>query len=79
MKIKRYDLYIHDIRHPLSENGKLLCELQRLVAILSFLIFPEQAKKWQHSTKPPFFLGLLLLVDGKLSSELLIVISHAWM
>lgn len=73
MRMKHYHLYIHDIRHPLSEDGKLLCKLQTLVAITSISPDLSRASKDMAAQYKASFWGgqLLLLVDGKLSSELL--------
>lgn len=56
--MKHYHLYIHDIRHPLSENGKLLCKLQTLVAITSiFLDLSRASKEMAAQYKASFFGG----------------------
>lgn len=58
MEIKHYDLYIHDIRHSLSENGKLLCKLRRLVPIISiFLYLSKASKEMAAEYKASFFKG----------------------
>jgi len=61
MNIKHYDLYIHDIRHPLSENGKLSCKPQRLVAITSiFLDLSRASKEMAEQYKDSFFLRAII-------------------